>query len=137
MLRADLPPPIARDRSNRQCLDFHPLASDQMHHRSIPTHHLFLRSRRRLLRFLLEPLHLRIPHRERCLPCRQRRSARRGFAHAHPEQVLKSTPALTRRASRSTVAPAFPPHAVSILHSRVLTLHPGGKKPTPHAGQVP
>src|SRR5204862_6181983 len=47
------------------------------------------------------------------------------------------TPVLTRRASRSTGAPAFPPHVASILHSAVITLHPGRKTPTPQVGQVP
>ena len=56
LLRADLPARIARDLSDRQCFDFGPLASDQVHHRSIPTQRLLVRSHRRLGSFLLEPL---------------------------------------------------------------------------------
>jgi len=62
VLRADLPAPIARDLPDGQRLDFGPLASYQMHHRSIPTHRLFLRSRRRLGHLLLETLHLCLSH---------------------------------------------------------------------------
>src|SRR5436305_13391796 len=44
---------------------------------------------------------------------------------------------LAQRASSLPVAPAFPPPVASPLHSAALTAHPGGKKPTPQAGQVP
>src|SRR5436189_29464 len=45
---------------------------------------------------------------------------------------------LARRGSKWPVAPAFPPHVASSLHSRVLTAHKGGKKadPTGRAGAI-
>jgi hypothetical protein len=68
VLRADLPPSLARDLSDRQWFDFDPLASEGVPHRSIPTQRLLVCSRRRLGRFLPEPLHLCFPHRKCCLP---------------------------------------------------------------------
>src|SRR5437899_2098255 len=62
VLRADLAALVAADLPYGQCLDLGPFAPDQMHHRSIPTHRLFLRSLWRWGRFLLEPFHLRLAH---------------------------------------------------------------------------
>ena len=89
VLRADLPARIACHLSQGQCLDFDPLTSDQMHHRSIPTQGLFVCSTRRWGRLLLETLLLPLTHREGCLPGCQSGSARRRLAHPHPQQVLE------------------------------------------------
>jgi hypothetical protein len=51
--------------------------------------------------------------------------------------VPPATPALARKASSLPAAPAVPSREASTLHPVALTPHPGGKKPTPQAGQVP
>jgi len=92
VLRAELPPLIARDLSHGERFDLGPLASDQVHHRSISTQCLLLRSYWRLGRFLLKALHLRLPHHERCLPGVQGCSTCGSFAHLHAEQFLQQLP---------------------------------------------
>jgi hypothetical protein len=67
VLHTHLPPRVARDLSNRERLDFHPLASHQVYKGPITTERLFVRSTRRLL---LQALHLTLIHRQRCLPAR-------------------------------------------------------------------
>src|SRR6266480_2871957 len=76
VLRADLASSIARDLSDRQCFDFHPLASNQVHKGPVSTHRLLLHSHRCLGSFLLEPLHLRFTYRQCGLSCLQRHSSR-------------------------------------------------------------
>src|SRR5229473_1629531 len=70
LLDAHLPARVARDLSDRQRLDFDPLTSHQEYKGTIPTHRLLVRSSRRLGSLPLETLHLRLPPRQRCLPCR-------------------------------------------------------------------
>jgi hypothetical protein len=89
VFEADFPTPVVRDLTDRERLDFHPLASHQQHKGAISTHRLLVCSRRRLGELLLETLLLTLTLCQPCLPYRQGGAPRCRFAHPHSQQVLE------------------------------------------------
>src|SRR5260221_53351 len=134
---ADLPAFCARDLPHHQRLDFGPLASYQMHHRSICDS---------AVAGLLPQAPEAPPARDApppprtppaLLPLLPASLAALSPCSPGSPPDPGGTPALAQTASSSPTAPAFPPRVASCLHSRALTAHPGGKKPTPDFRQVP
>src|SRR5260221_1881217 len=131
---ADLPAFCARDLPHHQRLDFGPLASYQMHHRSICDS---------AVAGLLPQAPEAPPARDApppprtppaLLPLLPASLAALSPCSPGSPPDPGGTPALAQTASSSPTAPAFPLHVALALHSAALNPHKGGKKASPTLG---